>query len=225
MRRNSIVAAATFILVISAPAFAQEWAEFAGTDDRFTCNFPGPPTITATTFRSQFGADLPARVYSAESGRGRYSVTVADYRPIETLLTERAKSCPAGAETCQGSASATSSTGLGYWKVDLAGALTYATWMFMQRGAAVTQLVWTNADFVGGNQLHLTNADKSRTLAAVHMYENKLYILEATVPAGYPEPSIFQQSLGWLDENGKGIRFQSLYQNGFPAPPTRPRLE
>ena len=51
------------------------------------------------------------------------------------------------------------------------------------------------------------------------MHENKLYIVEATVPAGYPEPGLFQQSLGWLDENGIGLRYQSICLNGWPAPP------
>ncbi len=40
----------------------------------------------------------------------------------------------------------------------------------------------------------------------MYMHENKLYISEGTVPAGYPEPGLFQQSLAWLDENGNGIR-------------------
>jgi hypothetical protein len=39
------------------------------------------------------------------------------------------------------------------------------------------------------------------------------------VPAGYPEPGLFQQSLGWLDANGVGLRYQSYYSNGYPAPP------
>jgi hypothetical protein len=51
------------------------------------------------------------------------------------------------------------------------------------------------------------------------MHENKLYIIEGTVPAGYPEPGLFQQSLGWLDENGVGLRYQSYYSNAYPAPP------
>ena len=42
-------------------------------------------------------------------------------------------------------------------------------------------------------------ADQSRTFAFVAMRENKLYILEGTVPKGYPEPGLFQQSIGWLD--------------------------
>jgi hypothetical protein len=73
---------------------------------------------------------------------------------------------------------------------------------------------------VEGHQLQLTNnADKSRTFAGIYMHENKLYIIEGTVPAAYPEPGLFQQSLGWLDENGVGLRYQSYYSNGYPAPP------
>jgi hypothetical protein len=103
----------------------------------------------------------------------------------------------------------------------VAGALIYATWQFMERDAKVTHLVWNNVDFVEGHQLQITNADRSRTLAAIYMHENKLYIMEGTVPEGYPEPAIFQQSMGWLDENGKGFRYGSLYHNGFPLPPRR----
>jgi hypothetical protein len=61
---------------------------------------------------------------------------------------------------------------------------------------------WNNIDLVGGHMLSLTNnADKSRTSAAIYMHDNKLYILEGTVPAGYPEPAFFQQSVGWIDES------------------------
>lgn len=221
MRQNPVVAAA-LMLTLSAPVQAQEWIEFASLQDGFTANFPGQPTIAETTFRSQFGADLPARVYSAERGPGRYSLTVVDYRPLERILTEKSKSCPVAAETCAGNTAATSSTGAGYWKADLAGALIYATWLFMQRDAKVTHLLWNNVDFVEGHQLQLTNnADQSRTLVAIYMHENRLYILEGTVPEGDPEPGLFQQSLGWIDENGKGFRYRSLYHNGFPAPPRR----
>ena len=67
--------------------------------------------------------------------------------------------------------------------------------------------------------LYLTNnKDKSRTSAGIYMHENKLYILEGTVPAGFPDPGFFQQSVGWLDENGENIRYVSVYHNGFPKP-------
>ena len=86
----------------------------------------------------------------------------------------------------------------------------------MQRDAKLTSFVWNFVDLVEGHQLQLTNnADKSRTFAGIYMHENKLYIIEGTVPAGYPEPGLFQQSLGWLDENGIGLRYQSYYSNGL----------
>ena len=207
------------LLSLPASAFAQEWTEFVSKDDRFTTNFPGPPQISETTYKSQFGADLPARVYTAALGKSRFSMTVVDYRPIEKILTERAKACPPGAETCLGGTNPGSSTGAGYWKVDLAGAITYATWQFMKRDAKVTELIWTNIDLVEGHMLHLTNPDRSRTFISIFMHENKLYLGEATVPAGDPEPGLFQQALGWIDENGRSIRYQTLYHNGFPTPP------
>ena len=219
--RPGLLAATALILTISAPAAAQEWIEFVSREDGFMANFPGQPAITQTTFRSQFGADLPARVYSGEAGRTRVSLTVVDYRPIEKILTAKSKSCPPGAEACSGNTAATSSTGAGYWKADVAGALIYVTWQFMQRDAKVTHLLWNNVDLVEGHHLQLTNADQSRTLAAIYMHENKLYILEGTVPAGYPEPGLFQQSLVWIDENGMPFRYQSLYHNGFQAPGRR----
>jgi hypothetical protein len=38
------------------------------------------------------------------------------------------------------------------------------------------------------------------------------------VPAGYPPPDFFQQSVGWIDENGNPIRYLAVYHNGFPKP-------
>jgi hypothetical protein len=202
-------------LFLSGPLLAQEWIEYANREDRFTCNFPTQPKITQSTYKSQMGAVLPARIYSATQGQSRYSVTVVDYTQAQRLLTEKAKSCPAGAEPCLGSPGDE-----GHWKADLRGAIVYATWQLMQRDAKVTSFVWNFVDLVEGHQLQLTNnADKSRTFAGIYMHENKLYIIEGTVPAGYPEPGLFQQSLGWLDENGVGLRYQSYYSNGYPPPP------
>ena len=109
MRLIPLIATA-LVLSISAPSFAQEWIEFASREDRFTCNFPAQPKVTETTYQSQFGADLPARLYSASQGQSRYSVTVVDYNQVERILTEKAKACPVGAETCIGGGV----TGAGY---------------------------------------------------------------------------------------------------------------
>jgi hypothetical protein len=89
----------------------------------------------------------------------------------------------------------------------------------------VTELTWTQLDLVEGNQIQLLNADQSRTYAYVTMHEMKLYMTEATVPKGNPPATLFQTSLGWVDKNGNGIRYQTVYSNEFhgmrvyPVPP------
>jgi hypothetical protein len=141
-------------------------------------------------------------------------VTVIDYNQSQRILTEKAKACPPGIERCVGG----TATGEGYWKQDVLGAKLYATFKFLQRDAKLTHLGYSTMDRVEGQQLQLTNPDKSRTFAGIYMHENRLYIMEGTVPAGYPEPVLFQQSLGWLDENGITLRYESVYINGVPAP-------
>jgi hypothetical protein len=80
--------------------------------------------------------------------------------------------------------------------------------------------MWNFMDLVEAQQLQLTsNVDKSRTFVHISMHMHKLYILEATVPAGYPEPGLFQQSMGYADKDGNGIRYQYVYNDRFPAPP------
>jgi hypothetical protein len=202
-------------LSFSGALFAQEWIEYGNREDRFSCNFPAQPKMAETTYKSEHGAQLPARVYSADQGKSRYSITVVDYNQVQRILTEKAKSCPAGAEPCLGGPGDE-----GHWKADLRGAIVFASWKLMQRDAKLTSFVWGFVDLVEGLQLQLTNAaDKSRTFAGIYMHQNKLYLIEGTVPAGYPEPALFQQSLGWLDENGIGLRYQSYYSNNYPAPP------
>ena len=214
--RFSPLVAATLFLWLSVPVSAQEWIEFVSKEDRFTVNFPGQPTVTQTTYRSQYEAELPARVYSVEKGKSRYSVTVADYSQIEKILTAKAQKCAAKTEGCYGG---TGFSGVGHWRLDFHGAIVFATWKFLQRDAKVTLLNWNTFYSVGGNQLHLTNRDGSLTMAGVYMHNQKLYIIEGTVPAGEPLPGLFQQSIGWIDEKGANIRYESLYHHAFPAPP------
>ena len=68
--RCTVIAA--FVLSIGATVFAQEWVEFVSRDDRFTITFPVKPKVTQTTYKSQFGSDLPARIYSAQQGQSRF---------------------------------------------------------------------------------------------------------------------------------------------------------
>lgn len=216
MMRFSTLVAAALLVSFSVPASAQEWIEYVNKEDRFTANFPGQPTVTQTTYTSQYGAELPARVYSAVQGRSRYSLTVVDYSQIEKILTARAQKCAARTEGCYGG---TGFSGVGHWRLDFHGAIVHAMEAFLLRDAKVTQMSWNTYYSVGGQQVHLTNRDGSRTKAAVYVHNQKLYISEGTTPAGEPDAGLFQQSFGWIDENGANIRYESLYHHAFPAPP------
>jgi hypothetical protein len=222
MRLNAFVIAA--LLAIPCSAAAQEWDEYTSLADGFRLNFPGQPKVTAITWTSQLNYVLPARVYSAEKGRERYSVTVVDYSSIEQQGIERGKTCPPGNANCR--ANAPPALGPGYSHHDERGAIVYATFKLLQRDAKLNFLAWEWQDLVEGHLVQLTNnADQSRTFAWVGMHAHKLYILEGTVPAGSPEPGLFQQSMQWIDTNGNGIRYQSIYSNSFhgmgvyPVPP------
>jgi hypothetical protein len=109
--RSIPLASAVFILGMLTPVAAQDWDEFISPDERFSCNFPGKPTITETTWTSQFGAILPARVYSGAQGSGKYSITVVDYNPIERLLSERSISCTPAPRRARGFTTGASATG------------------------------------------------------------------------------------------------------------------
>jgi hypothetical protein len=157
---------------------------------------------------------LPARVYSVDKGREHYSVTVADYSDIEQMGKEHAETCPKGALVCRGGGDL---IGIGYWKHDTRGAPINAAWRIMQReNVKVTDFLYSHHDLIEGYELQATNlADQSRTYAFIAMYEMKLYIAEATVPKGAPPATLFQTEFGWVDKDGNGIRYASMYSYEF----------
>jgi len=204
-----------FVLSVSVlgSAVAQEWEAYVNVEDTFAVNFPGEPTVTETTWTTVLDYVLPARVYSAERGPGRYSMTVVDYSGLEALGIARADTCGSGNAQCRKNGG--ENIGNGYWKHDERGAMMWATSRLVRQAEAVTQLAWEWQDLVEGHSLNLTNADGSRTLAYVAMHEHKLYIMEGTVPRGYPQPALFQQSLRWIDKEGNYVRYETLYSNTY----------
>ena len=180
------------MLVGSGSAFAQEeWKEYVSKTDFFSISFPGQPKVQEITYPTEYRITLPARVHSYVDGANRYSVTVVDYRNAVKIHEERVKNCKANggiADECQDDG-----------PEEMRGAIVYASWQFMQRNAKLTHYAHYNVDVVEGHELHLTNSDGSRTFAVIHMHENRLYIVEATVPKGAPAPGLFQISLRFLD--------------------------
>ena len=61
----------------------------------------------------------------------------------------------------------------------------------------------------------------------MHQHAGRLYIHEATVPAGMPEPILFMQSLAWVNDKGLGDplsdavhrRLRGDWKFPQPAPP------
>jgi len=213
MRRIPTIAAA-LSLFISGPSFAQEWIEYASQADFFSVNFPNEPKVQGITYTTEYGITLPGRVYSSADGPNRYSVTAVDFTAAEKIHAEKSKNCVASGaypDICNDHA-----------RGDLRGAIDHAVWSFLQRDAKVTFFAYYNLDLVEGTQLQITNADGSRTFAAINMHENRLYIADGTVPKGALQPALFQQSMGFTDKEGKRIRYESIYSNAYP-PPRRTR--
>jgi hypothetical protein len=222
--RFRLLISSALLLATAGPLFAQEdYTEFVNKEDQFTITFPGKPTFSESTWVSEYGVTLPAKVWTVSGITGRHTLTVVDYTPIERVLVEKAYNCPPGAETCSG----VGDTGLGYWKNDVRGATTYAMAKIVtERDVKLTHMAFNFTEMVAGQEIQLTNnKDQSRTFASAYLHANKLIIAESTVPKGYPPPTVLQQSFGFLDKNGRGIRYQYLNYNepdhAVPAPPVR----
>jgi hypothetical protein len=218
------VTAALFALLVSLPgvAIAQlEWEPYVSRQDGFVLNFPGQPTISETTWKSQLGYTLPARVYSAERNNERFSITVVDYISLEEQGIARWKQCPPGNSQCRDGGP---TIGPGYWKQDERGAMAFAASRYMKDPKyEITDYAWDWQDMVEGFHLQLKNEGR-RTLVYIAMHERKLYILEASNPERLPEPGIFTQSMGYLDKEGKRIRYtETVYSNSYHGLGVYPR--
>jgi hypothetical protein len=201
------LAPAALILCIAAPGFAQEWLEYYSKPDAFLVNFPGQPQVRNITYATEYGLTLPAHLHIYEQEPNRFSVTIVDYGNVMTLHADRVKGCKLYPDQCTNQGAN-----------ELRGALDYAVSRFITRDGKVTYYAFANSDRVDGRRVQLTNPDKSRTFAAIYMHENRLYILEADVPATAPPPALFQQSMGFLDKDGIRVRYDSVYSNVYPAP-------
>jgi hypothetical protein len=228
MRLTSL-ASAVLVLWTAAPALAQEPFDYVSKQDYFSINLPAQPKIEETTFADEYRITLPARTYTADGGRNHYKITVVDYRGAPKIHADRNVKCveEAGANrpglTAQQRRDLIGDTCQDETVKDIRGAMMWATWNIVQKAAKVTYLAHYNIDVIEGHEVHTVNPDESRTYAVIHMYENRLYIAEATVPKNAPAANWFQVSLRFLDEQYNPVRYQysglMTYSNGYPKPP------
>ena len=220
VKRQIAFLAIVFVFSMSGTSFAQEWREFVSKEDLFGVNFPGEPVVTNIVWETEYGAMLPARVYTVKQGPSTYSVTVINYNLVKDILTAKAEKCPPGLERCNG---LTSFSGAGYWKNDVRGAMIYAAFKFMQRDIKLTHYMW---NYLGGQALEanelqfINNRDQSRSFVTMYMHHNRLYILEGNVPGNYPPPGLFVQSVSIREEDGKPAMHNRVYFNGPEVDPT-----
>ena len=207
MRFIRLIPAIIFVFLLApGSALAQDWMAYYSRADFFRVNMPGQPTVQDIRYTSYFENEYPARVYTVVAGPERYTATVVDYSGAQQLQAEKRKSCPPGSVCTQA------------WEYDVRGALDHATWRLIQRDTKLTFLGWGVQDKIEGRMLRFTNADGSRSTVALHMHEDRLYILESTVPQGAAELGAFHQSLQLTDKEGNLVRYKTIYINGVPAP-------
>jgi len=194
MRHRDQLVAAAAISAVAMPSLAQDWVEYIHLTDRFSIMLPGVPEVRETTHISAHNVVFPANVYSVEDESGRYSMTVVDYTDAERRHRERPDRTDA-------------SSNERFWVMDVRASVAHAAQSFRTRGGEVTYDGWADIDKIEGHNLQITNTDQSRSFIAIHLHESRLYILEGTAPRGYPPPGLVQQSLVFLDEEGRRIRY------------------
>jgi len=176
---------------------AQEWRDFVSTEDGFRVRVPGEFTVTQTTWDSEYGAVMPARIYLYEDGSSSYKLTVADY--TDAYRIHAARENRSEADTLRI-----------YWEVDVLASVVYAASMIRQRPGRIAFNAYHYIGRVPGEQIQMIYPDESRLYAAVYLHAGKLYVLEATTPPNAPPPVVYQQSLAWVDENGNEIRYRNI---------------
>ncbi len=193
--------------LIATPSLAQDWVEYVHLTHRFSVTFPGVPEVSETTHISAHNVEFPATVYAVDAGLSRYSMTVVDYTEAERRHRERPDQTDA-------------SSGAAFWIMDVRASVALEARRFRTRGGEVTYDGWADIDKVEGHNLQITNPDGSRSFVAIHLNHDRLYILEGTVPRGFPPPGLVLQSLFFLDEEGQRVRY-TLDTNGQRSNPVQ----
>jgi len=91
---------------------------------------------------------------------------------------------------------------------DIAAAIDHAAETYRDSGSEVTYDNEAGVDGIDGHMVQLTNPDGGRSFVQISFLFDRLFIVDATVPAGSIIPGHFQQSLVMLDEQGRRVRYQ-----------------
>ena len=223
---------AALLFAFPASLFAQgsdDPQTYVSKADYFSIDFPGQPKVEEIQYPDEYRITLPARVYTAVQGKNTYRVTVVDYNGAAKIHQARNAKCvhDAGADkpglTAQQRRDLTGDACQDESVKDIRGAMMYAVWNIINKADKVTHLAYYNSDLIEGYEVHTNNPDATRTYAVAHMYENRLYIIEAIAPQKAPAANWFQISIKFLNEKYEPVRYTysglMIYSNGYPKPP------
>lgn len=212
------LAAAPLALMLNAgSAQSQEWGQYLALEDLFSIDFPGEPAVRETTYETEYGITLPARVYTAEDDFGAYSITAVDWREAPVLHEARYEACRASSGDLRSDEDPGSCSG-NRARNEIGGAMLHAAFGLIKRGDEVTYLGQMDSEEVEGIRVSLLNADGSRAIGATHWHEGRLYLIEAIAPQGAPTPNSFPVSMGFIDEQGRRLRYEERYSPLLPTP-------
>lgn len=218
LRLLSFAGATSAMAFAAQPGQAQEWSQFLAFDDRFSVDFPTDPSVEETTYETEYGFTLPARIYTAEDDFGTYSVTAVDWSEAEALHAEAFDACERGAVDLRGGDNPGHCSRL-YYEREIRGATLHAAFGLLERGTDVTHLGTANTEMVEGIGTQLLREDGSRLYAVIFWHNYHLFIANAIAPPGMPPPILFSTSLGFLDEQGRRITYGERYSPLYPVPP------
>lgn len=192
-KSSSFITLLAMSLAASTLAFAQDWQTFVDREEFFAVNIPGEPEVTDVFYASEWGGQLPAKIYSLTANDVDYRITVVNYGTDDSSYVQVDDHTDDDFP----------------WLYDFRGSIAYAAHNIRKRGGTVTFDAWHHIEMVEGHQLQITHEDGSRTYAGMYLYKatGRLYILEAKAPPGALPQGLFQQSLNFLDEDGNRVRY------------------
>jgi hypothetical protein len=181
-----LAALALFLFCLdTGAAFAQDWHAFVSREEYFLVSMPSDPDVAEAEYTAASGATLPAKTFTAIDNGTVYTATVVHYMAAE--------------------------------QSDIDAALEHAAQTFRDRPGEVTYDNVQIMEGLPGQMIYLSNPDGSRTAAGMYMHAgpsewggpDRLYVLEATAPAGQPPAIHFSQSFFLLDSEGVRLEYQT----------------
>lgn len=185
------------ILLFCGSAIAQRWVPFASPTAGFRIMAPGEFSIEVVDYETEYGIVVPAKIFSHENDTGQYSVTVVDYRDAQILHDERLSEIGGLYQPI-------------YAQVDVRGSIAFAAKKIRDRASTIDYDAYHYISRIEGHQLQTTNPDRSRTFAALYLYQSRLYVIDATVSPATAPPGMFQQTIEFIDEDGDMITFRNF---------------